>query len=178
MAMLNAAQFAYAGGRLKYVVVPIKGKVKRVITSFEKKQIGVTEHNVPRYQHTMKQSVKERPGGFMVYFPMGHVLRLTERQLRRFRLNRPAGFADMRGLFAQGGPLAELLQAQTEEGRAEGFKRLELMTVHLATKRTGTRLLTREERIPDEFEDRRPVKLPDVDDIDYKSEGKLAVDAA
>lgn len=173
MANLNLAAH---GGRFKYIVIPIKGKVKRVQYGFETKEVGKDERGNPRFQHTMVKNIVEQPGGYMVYCPMGHVVRLTERQLRRYKLNRPPGLADMRGRYGDT-PAGKTFGEQAEAINRDGMvKNLELMTVHLATRKTGTRLLLKEEKIPEEFEEFAPSRLPDPRAMDYTEEATITID--
>ena len=98
----------------------------------------------PRFTHNIVQKVVEQPGGFMVYFPKGHALRMTEVQLKRYGLKKTgAGIVDLEGLID--GKLAEKVFAESDE--ADRNKLMERRTIALATKKTGTNLLTKEEKI-------------------------------
>lgn len=119
------AQAAMSGPRLAYVVVPIKKTVKRAVTTFEK---GVG----------LKEELREEDGGFLVYFPRGHALRLTEKELKRYKLGRRAkAFVDLAGLTDPDSPMGRVFMAQNEQGRAAGWKDLERMVIQLATARSG-----------------------------------------
>ena len=169
--MFNNAQLAMAGGRLAYVIIPVppKSKLKRVKISMKPKVVGKYPDGKDKIGHDMvKEVVEVKNPGFMVYFPMGHVLHMSERALRRHRLNRPAKMVNVRDLLAGDNVVANLMMAQDDAGRADGFASLERNTVDLATRKTGHRLLLKDEPMPDEFGEAPPKTYADPRDMFYR----------
>jgi hypothetical protein len=120
-----------SGSRLAYVVVPIKDKVTRNITKWTREK-GL--HDEPH----------EEPGGSFVYFPRGHVLRMTDKELRRYKLDkRPKLVVDMSQLYDPESSIGKVFLAQSENERASSWKDLERQVIALATVRTGNQLLTK-----------------------------------
>ena len=127
MSMIAASQ----GSRLAYVVVPIKEKVTRNVTKFEKDK-GL--HDVPT----------EEEGGFMVYFPRGHVLRLSKKELRRYGIDKkPRLTMDMNAMFDPDSSIGKVFLSQSQEERALSWKDLEKQVIALATAKSGPEILTR-----------------------------------
>jgi hypothetical protein len=120
-----------SGTRLAYVVMPIKEKVSRYITKWTKEK-------------GLHEELEEQPGGYMVYFPRGHALRMTEKELARYKLNKRAKLVvDMSQLYDPESSIGKLFMAQSETGRADGWKDLERQVIALATHKTGNQLLTK-----------------------------------
>jgi len=117
-------QLMMQGARLAYAVRKIEGDVERERAVYDKEK-GLT-----------RKMVRE-PGGYMVYFPRGHVLRLSEALLKQYRLDRPANIINMEGLYDPNSPLGKLLMAEDEGGRTMAFKQLEEMCIRMATVKTG-----------------------------------------
>ena len=141
---MTVPQMMVTGTRLAYVVVPIKEKVKRNIIEWTRGK-GLSAKSV------------EQPGGFLVFFPRGHVLRLTAKQLRRYThdgkpLKEEARLINLQGLNDPNSPIGKLLMAQEADQRVKGFKELEKLGVKLATARTGPITVTMVEP-PPEFTD-------------------------
>ena len=135
-AVINSMQ----GPRLAYVVVPIKDKVKRVVTRFTKGQ-GLHDELV------------EEDGGFLVYFPRGHALRLTAKDLRRYRLDRkPKVFVDVAGIMDPESAIGKIFMSQNEASRINSWKDLEKQVIQLATARTGPIPVARDAPILDREE--------------------------
>jgi len=113
------------GSRLSYVVVPLKDEVTRYITKWTR-ELGLHDE------------ATKQPGGYLVYFPRGHVLRLSEKELKRYKLNRkPKLVVDMSQMYDPNSPLGKLFLAQNEGERANSWKDLEKQVIQLATARTG-----------------------------------------
>jgi hypothetical protein len=111
--------------RLAYAVVPLKEEVTRFITRWSREK-GLYD-----------EPVKE-PGGYLVYFPRGHCLRLTEKELKRYRLDKkPKLLVDMSQMYDPNSPLGKLFLSQSESERANSWKDLEKQVIQLATARTG-----------------------------------------
>lgn len=122
---MEMSMAAMQGPRLAYVVVPIKKTVKRMVTTFEK---GVGLREVPT----------EEEGGYLVYFPRGHALRLTEKELKRYKLGKRAkAFVDLAGLTDPESPMGKVFMAQNDQARTAGWRDLEKMVIQLATARSG-----------------------------------------
>lgn len=129
-----------SGTRLAYVAVPIKEKVVRYITKYEKGK-GLYDEPV------------EEAGGYMVYFPRGHALRLTEKQLKRYKINKKARvMVDMSQLMDPESTIGKIFMSQSQSDRAESWKDLERQVIQLATAKTGNQLLT-SKATPTERED-------------------------
>ena len=124
-----------SGARRAYVVRPVAGKVKRTVSTYDKKK-GLTTKLV------------EKPAGYIVYFPRGHVLRLTEEQLRQHQLDKPARIINMDGIHSPNSPMGRLMMAQNDEQRRGAMKSLEDAVIQLAVRRTGKILMP--EQIDDE----------------------------
>lgn len=84
--------------------------------------------------------------GYMVYFPKGHAIRLTESQLAHYGLSPNSGvFVSMEGLV----PMDKTVQIENQRIMGAGFEALEAMTIRLATKRTGPVLMPEQlQRVP------------------------------
>lgn len=127
MSMIAASQ----GSRLAYVVVPIKEKVTRNVTKWE---AGKGLFEVP----------VEEDGGFMVYFPRGHVLRLTKKELKRYGIDKkPRLTMDMNAMFDPDSSIGKVFLSQSSEERALSWKDLERQVIQMATVKTGNNLLTK-----------------------------------
>jgi hypothetical protein len=114
-----------SGSRLAYVVVPLKDEVTRYITRWT------------RDKGLFDEPAKE-PGGNLVYFPRGHVLRLSDKELKRYKLNKkPKLVVDMSQMYDPNSPIGKLFLAQSESERANSWKDLEKQVIQLATARTG-----------------------------------------
>jgi hypothetical protein len=122
-------QAGMAGTRLAYVVAPIDGTVEREVCSFEKGK-GIV------------RSMKKQQGGFMVYFPRGHAVRIrSEKELEQFNLKKKARIVNMQGLTDPNSPIGQMLMAQDETTRMDGWKRLEMAVIQLATAKSGVILM-------------------------------------
>lgn len=80
----------------------------------------------------------EVEGGFMVYFPKGHAIRLTAKQLTHYGLTERRGnFVSMSGLT----PQDEMMMVEDRSLMQTHMENIENMTIRLATKRTGPLLM-------------------------------------
>jgi hypothetical protein len=125
-----SAMAMMTGARLAYVVRPIKGEVIREVAVWnnEKKRID-------------KKEVK-KPGGFMVYFPRGHAIRLeSEEDLKQYNLNQPPRVVNLEGIHDPNSPAGQLMNAQTDEARRGAFRNLEDQVIALATAKSGPVLM-------------------------------------
>jgi len=121
------------GARFSHVVVKIDAKVTRTAYKFEKDKKGM-QHLVP-YE-------KEQDGGFMVYFPRGHAIRIpNEEMLKHYGLHREPRIINMSGLHDPNSPVGKMLLAQDQETRDAGYEDLKKMVVRLATARSGNVLM-------------------------------------
>lgn len=126
--------------RLAFVTVPLEGTVKRKKYGF--KDITPKGAKVPVHERT--ETIVEEPAGFMVYFPNGHVLRLSEARCKEFGFDKQAPVANMEGLHNPNSPIGRIMYAQTDKARAEAFRDLQQETIDLATAKSGKELLTKE----------------------------------
>lgn len=164
-------QLAMAGGRLAYVIIPVPlKKVKRVKVEMTSKVIGKYPDGKDKVGHDMVKTVKDVTPGYMVYFPMGHVLHMSQRALRRHKLDQPAKLVNVRELLGMNESVLKLMQAQDEVGRQNGFADIERNTIQLATRKTGHRLLLKDEPAPSEFGEAPIPVFKDVKDMVFKPE--------
>ncbi len=115
--------------RLQYVVVPIDKKVKRLVHKLiETKK--ATMHSKAKFE--LKVELQEQDGGFLVYFPRGHVLRMKDKKaLKQYGLDLPPKIINADDL------LGSLIGADTEEKRKLVTMSLEKRVIALATRVTG-----------------------------------------
>lgn len=140
------AQAMMTGTRLEYVVVPIDGTVKRVKRVLEARtHKGQDGKNKTTYER--RDKVMEEPGGFMVYFPRGHVLRISsQKKLKQYKLNRPAKLINLQGLNDPNSPVGKIMAAQDDDARRGAMASLEQQVIQMATAKTGKDLLTATEQ--------------------------------
>lgn len=126
-----SVQAALQGGsRLAYVVVALQNDVQRYQTRWDKEK-------------GLQQVLVSEPGGYMVYFPRGHALRIADKErLRFFHLDRPARLINLAGLNDPNSVIGRLLSQQDDKGRINSFRDLEKAVIQLATAKTGKNLLT------------------------------------
>lgn len=131
-------QMAVTGARLAYVAVPVTEKLTRhIATPVKGKGIQFKEKVI---DPTADPS-------YLVYFPRGHVIRLTQKQMKTYRhdgkpLSRKPKIVNMQGLNDPNSPLGKIMSAQDDSERAAGFKDLERYGIQLATAKTGPNVLT------------------------------------
>lgn len=124
------------GTRLAYVAVPIDGTVTRTVCTWDK-------------MHGIRHKSIVQPGGFMVYFPQGHSLRLSKKELKHYHIDGEAPMLDMKQSYNPNSPIGKLLMAQDEAARKGAFKSLEQMVIKMATRKSGPNVLTREVEVED-----------------------------
>jgi hypothetical protein len=114
------------GARLAYVVIKLKGKVRRDQTRYEAGKGLVT---VPT----------DEDAGYMVYFPRGHVVRLRNKEeLAHYNLREgEAPIINMQGLSDPNSPIGRMLSAQDDATRKGAWKTMEDQVIKLATAKTG-----------------------------------------
>jgi hypothetical protein len=112
------------GTRLSFVVVKLEGTLRRMVTSWTKKD-GLVPKEVPV------------PAGNLVYFPRGHVLRLSDEALVHYGLNKKPRMINMQGLHDPESPLGKMLAAQDDAARANAYNDLEQAVMHLAIAKSG-----------------------------------------
>lgn len=116
--------------RLAYVVKKIPGKVKRPKCRWVPNKSGKGGELVTKDV--------EVDGGYMVYFPKGHAIRLTAKQLKQYNLDQPRGnFVSMQGLT----PQDEMMMLEDRSLMQAHVESIEMMTIRLATRRTGPLLM-------------------------------------
>lgn len=128
-----------SGTRLAYVVVKIEGKLEREQYTIDRKKVGLTSDGKPRYMNDMKKIMVEEPGGFMAYFPRGHVVRMrTIEDLEHYGLQvGKAPLINLAGLNDPNSALGKLMQAQDQQGRADAWNALEQQVIKLSLAKTG-----------------------------------------
>lgn len=122
------------GARLAYVVVPLDGTVERETCKWDAKSKQVIK------------KMEKQPGGFMVYFPRGHALRMSAEQLKHYRLNDEPSIINMTGLHDPKSPIGKLMRAQDDQQRRSAMFSLEKAVIALATAKSGAILLPEQVR--------------------------------
>jgi len=123
------SQAATFGTRLAFVVVPIEGKVKRAVTTFNKSK-GLQTKDV------------EEPFGYLVYFPRGHAIRVkSAAMLKHYGLDGKPNIINLQGLNDPNSPMGRLMSAQDDAARKGAMDDLQAMVIQLATAKTGTVLI-------------------------------------
>lgn len=128
-----------SGTRLAYVVVKIEGKLMREQYGIVRKKSGISAKGDQLYTHDMTKRMVEEPGGYMVYFPRGHVIRMrTLEDLEHYELKvGKAPLINISGLNDPNSPLGRMLQEQDAGGRQEAWASLEQQVIKLAIAKTG-----------------------------------------
>lgn len=122
-------QMMMNGSRLEFVVVPVAGKVNREVCRLKKGE-GIQREG------------KMVDGGFMVYFPRGHVLRLRNKaELQHYNLDRKPNIINIQGLHDPNSPVGRLLAAQDDGARRGAMESMQAMVIKLATAKTGPMLM-------------------------------------
>lgn len=123
------------GARLAYVVREVPGTVTReIINCVTKAKDRMGRATMVSFE---KKEVKV-PGGYLVYFPRGHVLRIANREmLRHHGLDKPAPVISMKGLNDPDGPMAKLFRAQDDDARSQVFVDMEKEVIALTEAKCG-----------------------------------------
>lgn len=117
------------GSRLSHVVVPLDGTLVRTVTVWNKKE-------------GLIQKDKVVPGGFIVYFPRGHVLRVkNEKQLKHYGLDKKPRLISMAGLADPDSPLGKMMMAQDDAARQGAYQELEQAVMHMAIAKSGPTIM-------------------------------------
>lgn len=133
------------GGRLAFVIRPIEGIVHR--EHIEVKVLKKATAN-SKARHSFERVVKEEPGGYMVYFPMGHAIRVrTDATLREFGLDGEAEVVDVSGLYDPKSPAGRLMVAQNEQAKKAAFVDLEKQVIDYVARKVGRDLLNRDDPV-------------------------------
>ena len=77
------------------------------------------------------------PAGNLVYFPRGHVLRLSDEQLVHYNLNKKPRMINLQGLHDPESPVGKMMMAQDDATRANAYNDLEQAVMHLAIAKSG-----------------------------------------
>lgn len=112
------------GARLAFVAVELEGTVERPVHKWVKGK-GIVPKNVPQ------------PAGYLVYFPMGHVIRLTREQLVHYGLDGEPRIINMQGLHDPRSPIGKLMSSQDEEVRRGAYADLKQQVIRAATVKAG-----------------------------------------
>jgi hypothetical protein len=115
------------GARLAYVVIHLKGTVKR-------------EQNRYEAGKGLQTVMVEEDAGYIVYFPRGHVVRLKDKDaLAHYNLREgEAPIINMQGLSDPNSPIGRMLSAQDDITRKGAWRSMEDQVIRLATAKTGT----------------------------------------
>lgn len=136
------AQAVLKGTRLEFVIVPIEENVKR--KQFRLVPVGKGRDGRP-LRHERKEEIVEQPGGYMVYFPRGHCIRLKDKkELARYRLDREAKIISLEGLYDPNTPLGQMISSQDETARGRAFQSLEQKVINAVTANGRRPVLTLE----------------------------------
>lgn len=136
------------GSRLEFVVVKIEEPVKRVHYIMKGRESGRNKDGTKRIIHNMETTEVQEPGGFMVYFPRGHAIRLPSlRHLKHYGLTREPRFVSLDGLNNPNSPVGKLMMAQDAEARDAAYKTLEAHVIALATAKSGPNILSRDGKV-------------------------------
>lgn len=140
------------GTRLEYVVVPIPEPVKRRVVVMQAQSHGKNAKGEPIISHRMVNKLREQPGGFMVFFPRGHCLRIgSQKELRRYRLDQQPRLINLEGLNDPNSPIGKLMMAQDDRARRGAMESLEKQVIQIVNNTTkGGSLLTQVEELPQE----------------------------
>lgn len=123
------------GTRLSFVVREITEPVKRKKYFLEGKTIVDARTGLKKTKFTRVERLVEEPGGFMVYFPRGHCIRLKDRAaLRKYKLDQKPQLINLQGLSDPNSPLGQLMAAQDKDERAFAWDLLEKQVIQLATR--------------------------------------------
>jgi len=129
-----SVQASVSGTRLAYVVVPIEGTVERSVHRYSKDK-GITVEE------------EKQPGGFMVYFPRGHVIRLRDKKaLAQYKLDKKPRIINLQGLNDPNSAIGQLISSQDEAARQGAMVNLERQVIALATAKTGRVLMPEQVR--------------------------------
>lgn len=134
---MSRFQAAMTGARLAYVVRALEGTLTREKIKFVETESGRHKDGSKRVTHAMERVPKEVPAGYMVYFPRGHALRLTEKQLKQYNLDKRPKIVNLEGLNDPNSPIGQLLMEQTDEGRVKAFSELEDMVIKITVANSG-----------------------------------------
>lgn len=121
--------------RLAYVVRKLDGQVERPKTVYSK-------------DDGLKTVMRQEPAGYLVYFPRGHVLRLSEKQLKHYNLDKEPHIINMEGLYNPNSPLGRLLLSEDEGARQKSWKQLEEQCIRMATVNSGSQIMPEQHEAP------------------------------
>lgn len=124
-----SVQVTMSGARLSYVVVPIDGEVVRPVHRYSKDK-GITVSN------------EKQPGGFLVYFPRGHAIRIRDKaELKRYKLDKKPRIINLQGLNDPNSAIGQLIASQDDAARQGAMVNLERQVMALATAQSGRVLM-------------------------------------
>src|SRR6187402_2575832 len=111
-------QAAMTGARLAYVVKKLPGTVMRDKVVFDEVPAGRHKDGTKRVMNKMKREPREVPAGNLVYFPRGHVLRLSDAELAKYHLDKKPKMINIQGLNDPNSAIGMLLMQQDADSRA------------------------------------------------------------
>ena len=127
------------GARLAYAVVKLRGTVKRFVYDYDVKKGGLVSKEV------------EQPAGYLVYFPMGHAVRVKDEvELAQIRFNgeplAPDGevFANMDGINSPNSKIGKLMRTQDKDNHTKLQQNFVDDVVKLVRARSGEITVTKE----------------------------------
>lgn len=126
------------GTRLAYTVKKLEGTVRREVCEWVPRKSGKGGE--------IKRTLVEQPAGYMVYFPKGHAIRLTEAQLAKYGLNKKPNFVSLQGLNDPNSIAGKLFMEQDQNIRDGAYEDLSNQVVRLATVKSGTTLMPEQMR--------------------------------
>jgi len=130
-------QAAMTGARLAYVVKKLPGTVMRDKVVFDEVPAGRHKDGTKRVMNKMKREPREVPAGNLVYFPRGHVLRLSDAELAKYHLDKKPKMINIQGLNDPNSAIGMLLMQQDADSRAEAYTELEKQVIQIATAKSG-----------------------------------------
>lgn len=149
------------GARLAYFVVKLDTEIEREVCEYvSPKTLNGGRQPADRAARRAKRTKSgivrrmiKQPGGFLVYFPRGHVIRFRdEDHLAQFGLDKEPPIINMKGLYDANSKIGRMMNSQDEEVRRKGYSALEKHVVQLATAKSGPVLM------PEQVGDREAVQ--------------------
>lgn len=121
------------GPRLSFYAEKLEGTILRTQYTIEEKVYGKGDKK--KVTFTRKQHTVEEPAGYMVYFPMGHAIRMGEDELRARGFDQQPRIINADGLSHA---------TITEQARQLTMETLIRDLKGFVTHKVGSELLTRE----------------------------------
>lgn len=113
------------GARLEFVVRAVKGKVKRPVHSWNPKE------------NKIDATMREEPGGYIIYTPFGQSYRLTQAEFVRRGFDRQPQILNFDKVNDTTSPAGRYKHAMTDKARQEAWTDLEKEVIKLCVRRHG-----------------------------------------